>query len=485
MAFFPYHDVLTSINDNIKKSEIICDSDKLNIYFCYDGVALDILASRKEKKNNIKRSLYMFLSNATKKVLPWGALTGIRPINIVTSIIEEKKFEDFYKEPYNINNSKESIKKYLSDEYYISNEKSDLIIDIANNELEILSRDKNENYKERYSIYVGVPFCKSTCLYCSFTSFDINKHKAMVSKYLDALEYEFNKEVNDANGNGIKLSNNNKFMPLSLYIGGGTPTSLNEDDFNRFLNIIDKYIETSDIEYTVEAGRPDTINDKKLKLMLQYGVNRISINPQTFNQETLDLIGRKHTVEDVVSKYNMARSLGFDNINMDIIVGLPNENINHVKKTLDYIINLKPDSLTIHSLALKRAARLNQEKTEWTENSKLAGLEETFNYKESEIYKMHELSMESANKMGMIPYYLYRQKNIAGNLENIGFSMKNKECVYNIMMMSERHSVFGFGCGGVTKLVKYDDNNGHIVKRIDGYKGLYDYVDRTLYKNIK
>ena len=281
-------------------------------------------------------------------------------------------------------------------------------------------------------------------------------------------------------GRMVSAPTDNKLYPLTLYIGGGTPTSLDEDAFERLLTIIDKYVDrTNCVEYTVEAGSPDTITREKLLIMKRHGVSRISINPQSFNQKTLDLIGRKHTVKDVVEKFKLARELGFDNINMDIILGLPNEHLFDVLKTLNGIRKLKPDSFTVHSLALKRAARLNFELESWTKNYYLAGVGKRASEVEGkrEIDKMFRWSERLAEHLKLKAYYLYRQKNIAGNLENVGYAKEGKECVYNIMMMSERHSVYGFGTA-TTKEVFYE-NDGKRIESEEGYKSVIDYCERV------
>lgn len=445
----------------------------------------DFSENRFETKGKIKRALYDYLSNMRKKKLLWGTLTGIRPVTIVTGLLEGDningpKIKDIIEKNNNKIENDKLIYDYLNKEYYISKEKGYELIEIAHKELELLKDEKLIDYKNRYSVYIGVPFCKSTCLYCSFTSFNIDKMKDYVEKYLRALDKELslaNEKIKEKN----KVNKLNKINPQSLYIGGGTPTSLSEKDFEKLLNIIDKYIDKDNlIEYTVEAGRPDTITKEKLLLMKKYGVTRISINPQSFNQKTLDLIGRKHTVYDVIEKYNLARDLSFNNINMDIILGLPNEHINDVKHTLDEIKKLNPDSLTVHSLALKRAARLNIELKDWTSGYYLAGLgvNSGNEYEKREIDDMFTLSKEYAQSMDMEPYYLYRQKNMAGNLENVGYAKKGKECIYNIMMMEERQSVYSFGTG-TTKKIFYE-KDGKRIESIEGYKSVIDYLNKML-----
>ena len=453
-------------------------------------------------KSEVKRQLYNYLSKLTGKTLLWGTLTGIRPVTIVTKfldlnlgtgyIIGEKgtPFKNDKNETY-----EEAIKKELKKEYYISDEKADELIEIAKNEVQILNRDEIKDYKDMYSVYVGVPFCKSTCLYCSFTSFNIGKFGKYVDNYLKTLEKDFATRIEKMgigeNKGCPQISNNIprpqiQMQPLTLYIGGGTPTSLDEENFEKMLSIIDKYVDRSKcVEYTVEAGRPDTITKEKLLIMKRHGVTRISINPQTFNQKTLDLIGRKHTVKDVVEKFKLARSLGFDNINMDIILGLPNEHLFQVLKTLNGIRKLKPDSFTVHSLALKRAARLNFELDSWTKNYYLAGLGNRQDANAAtathlipegkrEIDKMFKWSRRLADFLHLQPYYLYRQKNMAGNLENVGYAKLGKECVYNIMMMSERHTVYGFGTA-TTKKVFYENDGSKRIESEEGYKSVIDY----------
>ena len=472
MAFFPYQkltfiydDENEETNESFRKGEQMDPDIIIDNYFTGN-----LSGDRLTDKSEIKRQLYDYLSKLTGKKLLWGTLTGIRPVTIVTALIEQNKRESgnvgaSYASPYGNN----ELKAFLKKEYYISDEKANKLIDIANREIEILNRDEIRDYKDRYSIYVGVPFCKSTCLYCSFTSFNIDKFGEYVDKYLDTLELEFEKRSAEIN---------NKLSPLTLYIGGGTPTSLNEKQFEKLLLIIDKHIDmNSCIEYTVEAGRPDTITKEKLLLMREHKVNRISINPQSFNQKTLDLIGRRHKTKDVIDKFMLARSLGFDNINMDIILGLPNEHLLEVLNTLFNVYKLKPESLTVHSLALKRAARLNVELDSWTRNSYLAGIAES-NKTEGKraIDKMYAMSEFTVKILGLEPYYLYRQKNMAGNLENIGFARDGLECIYNIMMMSERHTVYGFGTA-TSKEVFYE-SGGKRVESIEGYKSIIDYIKK-------
>ena len=523
LAFFTLQKITYIFDDNANTVGASYASPDIIVKDYYNGT---FDADRLTVKSEVKRQLYNYLSKLTGKKLLWGTLTGIRPVNIVTSILEEgaraaRPYDESdaclyddgthphesvvasYASDRKITNvlglssiteidnpiykENEKIKKYLKEEYYISDEKAFELIKIARNEIKILDKPELRNYKDSYSVYVGVPFCKSTCLYCSFTSFNIEKFGKYVDKYLETLERDFGSRVANIAGSHSSpvqgalqafAPTDNKLHPLTLYIGGGTPTSLDEVAFERLLTIIDKYVDRSNCgEYTVEAGRPDTITREKLLIMKRHGVSRISINPQSFNQKTLDLIGRKHTVKDVVEKFKLARDLGFDNINMDIILGLPNEHLFDVLKTLNGIRKLKPDSFTVHSLALKRAARLNFELEEWTKNYYLAGVVAREKEGKREIDKMFRWSERLAEHLKLKPYYLYRQKNIAGNLENVGYAKEGKECIYNIMMMSERHSVYGFGTA-TTKEVFYE-NGGKRIESEEGYKSVIDYCERV------
>ena len=469
MAFFPYE----TFYYNEKNTNDINQYD-----YIIDNYYNDIIYNNRfETKNNLKRSLYYYLSKLTNKNLKWGILTGIRPVNIVNQIYEYLLYKEWENSELVLNfiqfcrNKNINIKNnfdaiifnYLKNEYLVSDEKINQLIDISKQELKIINKKNIKDYKSKCSVYISVPFCKSTCLYCSFTSFNINQYSKYIDNYLLALENQL-----------IDFVKNNKEKILTIYVGGGTPTSLDDIHFNKFLSIINKYLYSNNvIEYTIEAGRPDTINEFKLKLMKKFKVTRISINPQTFNQKTLDLIGRKHTANDILKIYNLAKKYKFDNINMDIILGLPNEKLDDLVNTLIQIGRLKPESITVHLLALKRASRLNYEKNIWIDTY-LAG-----NAHDNCIEYMFECSKYLTKLLNMKPYYLYRQKNIAGNLENIGYTINNKQCIYNIMMMSERHTVYGFGCGAVGKKVTY--NNGQkLVERIEGTKSIIDYINKYI-----
>ncbi len=385
--------------------------------------------------------IYDVLSERTNKTLPWGTLNGVRPTKLAYRQLEEGK-------------SPEEIKEYYLKERKTSPEKALLSIEIAQREREIL---KDLHLTDGYSLYIGIPFCPTTCLYCSFTSYPIARFRKEVDRYIDCLlqELEF-----------ISQQMKGRFLD-TVYIGGGTPTTLEPAQLDRLLSFVEEHFDMSGVsEFTVEAGRADSITEEKLKVLKGHNVTRISINPQTFNQETLDFIGRKASVQQVLDIWPVARKLGFDNINMDIILGLPGEGKEEVTRTINKIKELKPDSLTVHSLAIKRASKLSQ----WIiENGKemLQNSDEVM-----------AIASEGAEKMGLLPYYLYRQKNMSGNLENVGFASPGKFGIYNILIMEELQTIVAAGAGTVSKRVYYEDGNVSKIERCENCKEVPMYCER-------
>ena len=393
--------------------------------------------NRKELKNEVKRLVYRQLSSYTGQKLPWGNLTGIRPTKIPMAMLEQG-----YR---NV-----EIADYMRKTYYTSNEKTSLAIAIANRERHLL---KDINYQNGYSLYVGIPFCPSICLYCSFSSSPIGVWKNQVDAYLDALCKEID-YASDAFA-GKELN--------TVYIGGGTPTTLEPAQLERLLSKLEERFDYSRLlEFTVEAGRPDSISREKLAVLRAHGISRISINPQTMNQKTLDLIGRRHTVEQTKEAFHLAREMGFDNINMDLIVGLPGEDKADVEHTLQEVTALDPDSITVHSLAVKRASRLKMFHDEYKEM--------TF----TNNREIMDMAAEYAARAGQSPYYLYRQKNMAGNFENVGYSKEGKAGIYNILIMEEVQSILALGAGASTKMVWASDR----IERIENVKDIRNYIDR-------
>ena len=393
--------------------------------------------TRKEVKDRFKRLIYTALSTYSKKVLPWGTLTGIRPTKIPMAMLE-------------VGASDEEIKTYMEETYYCSEEKIQLSTEIAKWEMKLLSK---LDYEDGYSLYVGIPFCPSTCLYCSFTSYPLKKWEKRVDDYLDALCKELDyiaEELKD------KVLN-------TVYVGGGTPTTLNAEQLDRLLTKIEENFDFTHVqEFTVEAGRPDSVTKEKLLAIKKHKVDRISVNPQTMKDETLKIIGRHHTVQQTIEAYELAREVGFDNINMDLIIGLPGETREDVAHTLEELKKLAPDSITVHSLAIKRAARLNLFKDTYEE----MGLENSA--------QIMDMTYDSCKEQGLLPYYLYRQKNMAGNFENVGYAKEDKAGIYNILIMEEKQSIVAAGAGASTKMVY----PGGRIERIENVKDVGQYIER-------
>ena len=393
---------------------------------------------QKERKRQTDLNLYDQLEKITGESLAWGVLTGVRPTKLAM-----QKLEAGWK--------KEDYIRWAWENARVRKEKAVLAWEIAEREQKILGE---LDYEEGYSLYVGIPFCPSVCSYCSFSSGPLDRWKEKVDAYVDALckELEF-----------IAEHSKNKKLN-TIYIGGGTPTTLTAEQLERLMGWIDeKFSREHLLEYTVEAGRPDSITEEKLKVIKSHGITRISINPQSMQQKTLDAIGRKHTVEEIKEAYALARQTGFDNINMDIIAGLPGEDISDIEDTLAQIKQMKPDSLTVHSLAVKRAARLNIFRDQYQEM--------TFENNQ----EIMDLTMKTAYEMGMGPYYLYRQKNMKGNFENVGYSEVDKAGIYNILIMEEKQPIIALGAGGSSKLV-FD--HGQRIERVENVKDVLNYITR-------
>lgn len=464
-SFFPEEDiiVLETMEDKTKGRilEVELEEDKVVISLIQDGkVAMkkekanifdeekewirseDSIkeAKRKHYKNQFKILLYQMLEQVSGRTLPWGTLTGVRPTKIPMGY-------------YLSGDTRDCIKNYMQKHYLCQDNKIDISLDIVEKEASIL---EEIDYKNGYSIYIGIPFCPTTCLYCSFTSFSYTKYESYAEPYLNALF----KEIDYA----AHCIPNKKLN--TIYVGGGTPTTLSEPLLERLLIKIRKTLPMEHVkEFTVEAGRPDSITKRKLEIMKEQGVTRISINPQTMKDETLRLIGRSHTVAQVKEAFELAREAGHDNINMDLIVGLQGETLEDVDKTLEEVGELNPDSITIHSLVTKRAARLNLQKEKKQADN---------------IDEMVEHGLRFCKAKGYEPYYMYRQKNTTGssksaNQENVGYAKPGKEGIYNILIMEEMETILALGAGASSKFVFADEDR---VERVENVKSLTDYISR-------
>lgn len=450
-AFFDNEKIVTKEEGTRISLRVHYDEEKVQYQLSdeegyQDSAGIGISYRDKETaRNPLKATLYRLLSTYTGKELPWGSMTGVRPTKIATKLLEDCVGEA-------------DIRKVYTDTYLTMEQKADICIEVAKKE-QIIFRDYH--YEEEYCLYVGIPFCPSRCLYCSFTSYNIGQYQSnpkgyCVEDYLQALY----KEMEFVAGSPVYQ---NKHL-VAVYIGGGTPSALSSRQLGA---LVEKIQATFDLtylrEFCVECGRPDSITREKLNVLHQLGIDRISINPQTMWDETLKLIGRRHSAEQTREAFYLAREIGFTNINMDMIVGLPGEDISHVQHTLEEIHKLKPDSLTVHSLAIKRAANLNIEMEQY--QSLIKG----------STNEMLLAVDNCARDMGLYPYYLYRQKNIPGKLENIGYAENGKECAYNILIMEEKMDILALGAGGSSKFIFYDENR---IERVENVKNVDEYIRR-------
>ncbi len=373
------------------------------------------------RKRLVKLALFRLLTRYTGRPPgPWGILTGIRPTKIVHRLLDTGWQWD-------------SIRRYLGEAYNVSPDKAVLLTDIARRQRAFLLSP--EEARKLISIYVGIPFCPTRCAYCSFPAYSVEKSAKLVEPFLLALEKEIRAIGRAAGELGLQVQ--------TVYVGGGTPTVLNKEQICYLVDTInDSLVSGATVEITLEAGRPDTVTMEKLTTAKQQGVTRVSINPQTMNPQTLEVIGRRHSPEQVAEAFAMARQVGFQTINMDVIIGLPGENAADVADTLAGIEILKPENLTVHTMAVKRSSRINEAKDDFDISPA------------QEIEKMLHIAHEAAGRMGMKPYYLYRQKNMVSPLENIGYALEGHDCIYNVQMIEERQTVIGLGGGAGSKFVE-------------------------------
>ena len=411
------------------------DIESVNIY----GDSID-----KNVRIATKKSLYKALIKITDNEIPWGILTGIRPVKIVHELLS-KGIED------------EEIVRVLKEEYKLYDSKAKLILDIG-------KRQRVHIYplnKDRFSLYISIPFCPTRCLYCSFPTLPLGRFQSYINEYVSKLIYEIRSIKDLMDGKEIN----------TVYIGGGTPTAIPAREMEKIIQeIYNSFGEENIKEFTVEAGRPDTITEEYLKVLKSNKINRISINPQTMNNNTLKLIGRQHSAEDIIKTYNMAKEIDFPIINMDLIIGLPGEGVNDIQNTLREIRKLDPENLTVHTLSVKRG-------------SKFRNTMEDYNLESQDtIGDMLNKTIEYSKDMGLIPYYLYRQKQILGNYENIGYAKPNMECIYNIAIMEEKETIIGAGMGAVSKVFFPDENR---IERIPNFRDIIEYIERIDEQIIK
>lgn len=443
-VFFPY-ETIRVINDESDETDDITVVTSMSGEYVV-GVSVNINGTTGEKKKTVadyddcEREmailLFSLLSEITGYVPKWGILTGVRPSKLMNSLI--KDYDD------------NGAKAYFTDKLLVCKNKTELAYSVAKAEEKIMSLSDEKSF----SLYVSIPFCPTRCNYCSFVSHSIAQAKKLLPDYVENLCKEIKQTAEIANGLGLRLE--------SIYWGGGTPTTLSAEMLERICTEINNDFDLSHLrEYTIEAGRADTVTAEKLRVIKAAGVGRISINPQTFNDDVLKAIGRRHTVDDVVRVFNEARELGFDNINMDLIAGLTDDTYESFCNSIDRAIRMNPENITLHTLALKRSSTIVTHGVD-VQSGEIAN-------------KMLEYAQNRFYSEGYKPYYMYRQSRSLGNLENVGWCRDGFECLYNIFMMEECHTVLAVGAGAVTKL---KDPNSRNIERIFNYKYPYEYNSR-------
>lgn len=433
-----YSDKIETDDDFVFARQKICKKNTLLYTICrYQGrtyrQAMILDSGNCDKELYLSQLLYKVMGKATGIFPKWGVITGIRPVKRVNAFLNAGK-------------SKEEIYSLMEKQYLCSKEKCDIAYETAMTQKEIL--DKLDG--STFSLYISIPFCPTRCSYCSFVSQSIEGCIKLIPEYLGNLCKEIRYTGEMVKRMGIKLD--------TVYFGGGTPTTLSAQELDLLMKTIEHSFDMSNVrEYTVEAGRPDTITEDKLKTVKENGCTRISINPQTLNDNVLEAIGRKHTVKEFFKSFNAARKIGFDAINTDIIAGLPSDTIDSFKNTIDKLIELSPENITVHTLSIKRASRLNHGDRAVLDNPADKMVEYATNRLFNNDYK---------------PYYLYRQKNMLENLENIGWAKPGYESLYNIFIMEEVQTILAVGAGGSTKLV---DLENHRLERVFNYKFPLEY----------
>ncbi len=418
----------------IKLNDKLCESK--------ESVSDPEITGERLTKIAVGRALYAAGKSMFGHIPPWGILTGVRPSKIASELLYQGK---------GIIRSK----RILRDEYFVNPQKAALAVSVASTEWKITKKVPRDSC----SLYIAIPFCPSRCSYCSFVSYTSNKLLSLIDDYLEMLIKDLRNITDIIKETGSKL--------LTVYIGGGTPTVLNESQLERLLSEINSCVDVSSLaEFTMEAGRPDTITMEKLATAKKYGVTRISVNPQTLSDDILKEIGRRHTVEDFFNAYRIAEESGIRDINIDLIAGLPGDDFKNFSSTVDRIIELAPSNITVHTFCVKKAADV------------LKNNKDVYSIYGGDAAKCVEYSQIKTKFAGYKPYYMYRQKNTVGNLENVGYSREGHEGLYNILMMEEIHSIFAVGAGAVTKLVKYTGAgiNDRRIERIFTPKYPYEYL---------
>ena len=395
------------------------------------------------ERNAAKRFIYDAMAESTGYRPEWGTLTGVRPTKMANELM------------YRQGLSADEVRKIFAEEYYVSKEKTDLVMDTCENQKFITSVPVGNSA----GVYIGIPFCPTRCLYCSFASYQA-KDEAK-DQYLEAL-------LKEVEITGTRMSELG-ITAETIYLGGGTPTSLSAEALDRLLSHVRKYIDMSKvIEFCVEAGRPDTITAEKLEVIRKNGADRISINPQTMNDRTLELIGRSHNVDDIYRAFELAKASGIPHINTDLIAGLPGEDYDMFMDSVKKIIELEPSNITVHTLAVKRASKLRE-------------LDSNYNYDKSvDVGMMVSDAAKLLAENGYFPYYMYRQKQMKGNFENVSYAKKGTESPYNIRIMDEHQTIIAMGAGGISKAYYDAENRLERVPNVSNYQVYIDRIDEMI-----
>ena len=419
----------------IKLNDRVCEADETVSYDEEMNIANHASIA-------VGRAIFAAGKEMLGHIPPWGILTGVRPAKVAGGLLSTGK-------------GIIKTKKIMRDEYFLNPQKAALAVSVASTENKIIKKME----KDTCSIYISIPFCPSRCAYCSFVSYTTPRLLSMIDEYVDALLIDLSETLETVKALGLKVT--------TVYIGGGTPTTLNTEQLSKIFNKLREYIDTAELlEFTLEAGRPDTITPEKLALAKAHGVTRISVNPQTLNDDVLREIGRRHTTEDFFRAYEIAKESGIKDINVDLIAGLPGDDFKNFSETIDKIIELEPTNITVHTFSVKKAS------------DALRNNSGVYSLSGGDAAKSVSYSQLKTKFAGYKPYYMYRQKNTVGNLENVGFSLEGHEGLYNIYMMEETQSIFAVGAGAVTKLVHFDKETlkPTKIKRLFRPKYPYEYL---------
>lgn len=439
--FFPYEKIKTEgENENIIITTEINGNRLMVDAVVYDKSLKNdyILKQGEDMATAVSALLYRTLASLLGFEPPWGILFGVRPAKLMHRYVDAI--------------GEEKAKEYFVNSFLATPEKTDLALEVMKHENKIIALSKRNSF----SLYISIPFCPTRCSYCSFVSHSIERTKSLVEPYVELLCKELEEISKVAKDLSLNLE--------TVYFGGGTPTTLNATQLTRIFKTIENNFDLSSVkEYTVEAGRPDTVEKDKLLALKNAGVTRISINPQSFNDEVLQTIGRRHTSKQTLDAYNLAVQCGFDNINMDFIAGLPKDTVESFKNSIDTAVDLNAQSITVHTLALKSGAYIVTKDLTFDLTDRLT------------TSQMVDYSNSKLKNNGYYPYYMYRQSKSLGNLENVGWCKEGKDCLYNVFMMDETHSVFAAGAGAVTRLKGYESGK---IQRVYNFKYPYEYIDR-------